>query len=178
MKLLLKSTGIFKKIRKPKKGAVKTFSNKKQVLEAFDKLGVKAKDDIRGQLLDLAIKGKINGFGKFKSFVNKALIKKDSGKPLTSQEKKAINQYDKLLNKEEGVERVNVNSKWIIWAEYHKKTKVVYMSMKRGKIIYPFFNVPRTKWLMLVTSGGTYMWDYFGKHYSARPYNWIRKGDR
>lgn len=110
-----------------------------------------------------------------KNYVGNALEKYDSGKRLSSQEKKALNLYDTFFAYETKKERIYINdSSWLWWAEYEPQTKTVFIKMSRGTTIYPFFKVPKTKWLLLQTGRGKYMWDYFGKHYSARPQNWIR----
>ena len=109
--------------------------------------------------------------------VNRILLKDFFNKRLSKEERDILSIYEKFSDDPKTkTETQYVKSSWIIWAEYHKPTKQVKVNMVRGKTIYTFYNVPRTKWLALRDIGGKFMWDWFGKHYSTNPQNWIRTG--
>lgn len=67
-------------------------------------------------------------------------------------------------------------SRWVRWVSYNTVTKIAHIKMVRGKIVYPFFNVPKYKFLLflLKVSAGKYMWDEFGQKFSLNPERWIR----
>ena len=99
---------------------------------------------------------------------------------LSMSEKNNVNFYQELFVKETKEDFDKPNSSWILQLRYEPQAKVCWILMKSDSGYtewYPFFNVPKTKYLWLKLNGGKYMWDYFGKHYSLFPSRWVRKGE-
>ena len=165
------------KSKKTRNKVVTTFT-KNSFNKALDSLGVKDRDDLAKSIQEVLSSKKFSSptIRKVNSEINKALKKNFYDQQLTTSEKDFLNWYEKVSNvPSEKLEWVNVDSSWIIKAQYRKATKEVVLNTKRGKGIYVFYNVPRTKWLALVRIGGKFMWDWFGRHYSTNPRYWIRR---
>lgn len=110
----------------------------------------------------------------------------------TPKAKEMIDWYDKLFLSEEKVDikrearKISAKydeeddmwykSSWIFGCWYFPKSKQCMVQMKNK--FYWFYKVPRSKYIILKATGGRYMWDYFGKHYSLNKRKWIRKRER
>lgn len=121
--------------------------------------------------------------------INNEIIK---FKKETPKAKEMIDWYDKLFLSEEKVdikkEAINISksydidndmwykSSWIFGCWYFPKSKQCLVQMKNK--FYWFYRVPRTKYIILKATGGKYMWDYFGKHYSLNKGRWVRKREK
>lgn len=141
----------------------------------FDKLTPRQRDALREYAKSNPNYAKLTAIVKER--VGSLLEKRELGGKLSTFDKKTLDLYSNFFQYEQKRERIYIkDSSWLIWAEYDPRTKTCFIKMKNGSIIYPFFNVPKTKWLLIETGRGKYMWDWFGKHYSARPSNWIRGG--
>ena len=166
-----------KKLPKKKRNKVQTIFTQNSFNKALDKFNSSDKDNLLKAVRDLLTKQSFPGsiVNKVNKEINKALKKDFFNKQLSTSEKDILNWYARVSDiPSESEEFVKVNSSWIISAKYIKKVKQVKITTKRGKGLYTFYKVPRTKWLALVRIGGKYMWDYFGFHYSTNPNRWVR----
>lgn len=166
-----------KKLPKKIKNKVRTIFTQKSFDKALDTLNISERDDLLKAVKEVLTKQNFTGsiVNKVNREINKALKKDFFNKQLSTSEKDILNWYARVSDiPSESEEFVKVNSSWIISAKYIKKTKQVKITTKRGKCLYTFYKVPRTKWLALVRIGGKYMWDYFGFHYSTNPNRWVR----
>lgn len=145
------------------------------ISKIWDNLTPEKRDEIRKSFIK-----QTRLLNDLQKIMEKGLMKRELGRALSTQERSLIDMYEFFVMFEEKVERKKVHSKsgWLIWAEYHPKTKTCFIKMRNGRIIYPFFRVPKSKWLALCVLGGDFMWDKFGRLYSARPQNWQRKGSK
>lgn len=121
--------------------------------------------------------------------INNEIIK---FKKETPKAQEMIDWYDKLFLSEEKVdikkEARNISksydndsdmwykSSWIFGCWYFPKSKQCLVQMKNK--FYWFYRVPRTKYIILKATGGKFMWDYFGKHYSLNKGRWVRKREK
>lgn len=113
-------------------------------------------------------------------YYRKVIAKEERGLKLSTQEQMFRKFFDEILvedNKRDEVFYFD-NSSFLVMLIYKKGSKTALIRMKGGKMLYPFYNVPRTKVIKLILENGKFMWDYFGKHYSTNPKHWIRKGDK
>lgn len=115
----------------------------------------------------------------FKFEYEKIKLKELVGHKLSTSDIKYKNFVDNILVDDDSNDEVYYfnDSSWLIMLIYKKKSKTALIKMKGGKMLYPFYNVPKSKVIDLLLFNGRFMWSYFGKHYSANPKHWIRKGD-
>lgn len=101
--------------------------------------------------------------------VHRITTKMIKGIPLSTLDMKFYLQYLEFFLFEENYYSV-VNSSWIKSATYQKSTKIMRVTMIRGKLDYPFYNVPIHIWVHLTTlpsHAGTYWWDKWLWQYST-----------
>lgn len=166
-----------KKLPKNKRNKVQTIFTQKSFEKALETLNISDKDDLLKAIKEVLSKQSFSWsiINKVNKEINKALKKDFFNKQLSTSERDILNWYARVSDiPSESEEFVKVNSGWIISAKYIKKVKQVQITTKRGRGLYTFYKVPRTKWLALVRIGGKYMWDYFGFHYSTNPNRWVR----
>lgn len=137
----------------------------------------KQRDRLRNIILSNISKRKSysDRYERLKKEVGQLALIKESGGRLTTFQEKKLNLFAQLTIPERETMEIRFDSSWLLWAKYIPSSKTLFIAMKNGKIIYPFFRVPKTKVLMLEEINGKFMWDYFGKHYSANPSHWIRR---
>lgn len=114
-------------------------------------------------------------YDKLKKEVGRLVLRKESGGRITTFQEKKLNLFAQIAIPDKEALEIRFDSSWLLWAKYIPQSKTLFIAMKSGKIIYPFFRVPKTKVLLLEEINGKFMWDYFGKHYSANPKHWIRR---
>ena len=119
-----------------------------------------------------------------RSTLQKALINRDRGRKLGKRQNEALD-YFTLIEFSSRLDEKSNNRYWYFklkssflkYGVYDTWTKMCYLYMKnKAHRTYTFFNVPQTKMRVLIAadSAGTYMWDYFGNHYSINKRHWIR----
>lgn len=164
--------GLIKQVAFKKGSKIVGASNVDDFIEKWKNLQPDERDFIRKYL-----RRESREYIRLQKMVREGLIKKELNRALSSSDGEIIDMYEQFFMFENEVERYDINSKSgnFKYLEYHPKTKICFICMENGRLLYPFFNVPKTKAMVLADIGGTYMWNYFGKHYSANPQNWIRK---
>lgn len=175
-KLLAKA---FKRNKKAQEKLVIEIKKNPQVAKSIQKTILK-KENIKTQNTNKIKEVSISqrDYDIFKFEYERIKLKELVGKKLSTSDKKFREFVDNVLVDDDGKDEVYYfkNSKWLIMLIYKKKSKTALIKMKGGKMLYPFYNVPKTKVIDLLLFNGKYMWSYFGRHYSANPRHWIPKG--
>lgn len=106
--------------------------------------------------------------------VNLITTKLAMGKKLTTSQQQFLKDYSEFFVQEDNIWKP-INSSWIISAHYKKSTKIMLVKMVRGKLTYPFYEVPVWVWVHLTTlpsNAGTWWWKEWIWKYSANNAKW------
>lgn len=169
----------FKKNSKAQKKLKQVIQKQPKIAKSIQK-SLLAKENISSQntskILGVPISDR--DYQIFKFEYEKIRLKEFVGKKLSTNDIKFKDFVDNILIDDDNNDEVYYfkNSSWLIMLIYKKKSKTALIKMKKGKMLYPFYNVPKEKVIDLLLFNGRFMWSYFGRHYSANPEHWIRKG--
>ena len=75
------------------------------------------------------------------------------GVELSTSEWKAFSTWENLTIKRSNITQRSVNSSWLLTADYNISSKVLIMTMIRGKQPYSFYNVP--SWVFTALTNGS-----------------------
>lgn len=169
----------FRKNSKAQK-ELKSFIKKEPKIAKSIQKGFFSKENIQTKNTKNIIETFINDrdYQQFKNEYAKIKAKELSGVKISTIDKQFIDFAKNILIDDDNQDEVYYfkNSSWLIMLIYKKKSQTVLIKMKNGKMLYPFYNVPKDKVIDLLLFNGKFMWSDFGKHYSANPQHWIRKG--
>ena len=114
---------------------------------------------------------------KWEQEVNRVTRKIMRRKNLSSNDRELLETHRAFFTRTH--EFKNVNSSWIISVRYLKRSQTLYVRMVRGKLDYPFYDVPFWVYAFLTTlpaGSGKWWWDKgIGIRFSSNPENWVRK---
>lgn len=112
-------------------------------------------------------------YEQFMKSIRWALLLKSRGRKTTSNQDKLIEVATDLLIDSKNTSKYEfARSSWIIATKYTPRTKLLWVKMKRGKVIYKFPNVPPVDYLLLITCAGTmgtFWWREWYWKYSTNP---------
>lgn len=119
-------------------------------------------------------------FEKFLSSLNYALRRKMNNTPISHNQERLINIAKKLFIDSKTANNFRpIWSSWLINASYNPVTHIMLVSMKRGRMLYPFFNVTDEAYILLVSTkshAGTLWWRRNYWRFSTNYHKWIGKG--
>lgn len=154
----------------------------KDIVEIYSKINEQQKDQLRRAIY----KGVASSnwklreeYEQFMKSIRVALRKKARNQAMTYNQVKLVEiARDLLINKNQTNKYIPGRSSWIIAIKYTPSSKLMWVKMVRGKVIYKFPNVGDIDYLALITCAGTqgtFWWKEWYWRFSINASRWNRK---